>query len=295
MTHVQHAYDCGCCNDPQCYISVNKNRIKSNNGVVYLKNGTEFEIEFHNLTAEVQKAVITINGKKQQHALVLRPGEHFYLDRFMDDKKRLLFDVYTVDDAAEVRKAIESNGTVKVEFYREQPKINIIYDWYKPYTTTTYPSWTTYTSNAGTGGTGMNTIRTRSAFIGATTKGSTLNANMSRGMSKSLKSFSPDSSVSCFCSGEATGYAGGEMMDSAVTPQIETGRVEQGAVSDQDFRTVNYSFESYANKTVEFKLLPMSQQKTLSTKQIRSYCSCGRRIKKGWNVCPGCGQNLRSV
>jgi hypothetical protein len=76
---------------------------------------------------------------------------------------------------------------------------------------------------------------------------------------------------------------------------METGRVDAGNKSDQTFSSVNYDFESYADATYEFKILPVSQMKeeNVDTKDLRSYCTnCGRRLKRGWSNCAGCGTKL---
>jgi hypothetical protein len=285
MTNIMHQYDCGCGNGtPECFISVNKNRIKQKNGIVYLKNGTEFEIEFYNLSADIQKAVITINGKKQSDALVLKPGEHFYLDRFMDDKKRLKFDTYEVDDVAAVRKAIENNGEVKVEFFREQKPV-------QSWTTTTisYPTWTD-----------NNYFKTHSAVYLGTP------ISRTRGASTGAKGITPQAFYNSNASSNTVNCSAGlnnmsfQTMDfaSAEPAKMETGRVEQGGQSNQDFKPVYYSFEYLANTTYTFKLLPISRkgEEVVTTDKVRSYCpQCGRRIKSGWNNCPGCGFYIRSI
>ena len=262
MTHIQQACIFGL-NEPQAFISVNKNRVKNNNGIIYLNNGTEFEIEFYNYSAAIQKAVITINGKKQGDALVLRPGEHFYLDRFMDTKHCLKFDTYEVDDVDEVKKAIENNGEVKVEFYREYKQPH--YYWPTRHCSTWTMPAIYYQSN-------INTCDTYSA--------STLNCNAQN----ISKNFTPAAGISAGAVSEPT--------------KIETGRVEQGAQSNQDFQSVYYTFESYANKVVTFKLLPVSRkgENVVETSKIRSYCpQCGRRVKRGHSFCAGCGQDLRNL
>jgi hypothetical protein len=46
---------------------------------------------------------------------------------------------------------------------------------------------------------------------------------------------------------------------------IETGRVEEGSVSDQKFKTVNKNFDYFPFHTLEYKLMPLSQK--INTKQ----------------------------
>ena len=66
----------------------------------------------------------------------------------------------------------------------------------------------------------------------------------------------------------------------------ETGRVEKGGKSSQEFKTVNIDFETLPFHTVEYKLKPNSEKQ----EGIRLYCTeCGRKIKEKFNFCPTCG------
>ena len=73
-------------------------------------------------------------------------------------------------------------------------------------------------------------------------------------------------------------------------PEIETGRIEEGSRSDQEFHNVNKSFETYAFYTETFHIMPVSQR---SIKTVRIYCetsTCGRRQRGGDVFCPICGE-----
>jgi hypothetical protein len=98
---------------PEVHISVNKNRVKRYpDDSVYLENGVEFQLEFSNKSEFTQNAVIYINGVKQHASLVLRPGEHYYLDRFMDDNKKMKFKTYEIEDSEDVEAAVAKNGLI---------------------------------------------------------------------------------------------------------------------------------------------------------------------------------------
>ena len=72
----------------------------------------------------------------------------------------------------------------------------------------------------------------------------------------------------------------------------ETGRVERGRESNQDFHQVNDSFNNWYDHFVEFHILPVSKkQKTI--RDVKEYCgNCGRRRRKNENFCPSCGDRF---
>jgi hypothetical protein len=111
---------------PNAFISTStgstKNRLKiygTNN--IFLEKDSEFQIEFVNFTDKVYLAMIKMNGKLISNSgLILKPGTHFYLDRYLDISKRFKFDVYEVEDTPEVNKAISNNGDIEILFYKEK-------------------------------------------------------------------------------------------------------------------------------------------------------------------------------
>lgn len=116
---------------PSAYIAVNKNRVKrynvnskfsENTSEVYLTGGTEFQIELFNPSQKVYLAKIEINGKLiSQSGIVLYPGQRIFLDRYLDDAYKFKFNTYEVSGSnEEVKKAIENNGLIKIDFYSEQ-------------------------------------------------------------------------------------------------------------------------------------------------------------------------------
>jgi hypothetical protein len=73
----------------------------------------------------------------------------------------------------------------------------------------------------------------------------------------------------------------------------ETGRIEKGNNSGQNF-TYDYSSFNYTPRTiVSWKLLPTSV-KPYDSKDLKKYCTnCGSKIKKdSFNFCPNCGQKI---
>lgn len=71
---------------------------------------------------------------------------------------------------------------------------------------------------------------------------------------------------------------------------IETGRIEMGGKSDQEFSYVNMKFDTWSSVVSEWKILPNSQ-KPYESKDLKVYCGeCGTKRKKdSHKFCPHCG------
>lgn len=263
---------------PEVYISVNKNRQKFQkvDGIdtIYLDNGTEFQLEFYNPTSQTVLAKISNNGKLISTAgLVIRPGERVWLDRNINDPSKFLFRTYEVDGTEETKKAIANNGNITVEFFYEK----IIYN-YPTYTTTTTttitPDWPPITTTPyyGTGTGDSHTYYKRSTYT---------------------------TDINCTCDTNSRGFGDGILFDSEIPFQsksksIETGRIEKGSYSNQQFETVSMDFNSYSSKTVTYKILPTSQKKYVTSNDLKKkHCTnCGKKCKCDSNFCSKCGCKL---
>lgn len=278
---------------PTANIAVNKSRMKVYNKkgempTYYLQSGQEFQIEIFNPTTDVVLAKITLNNQLiSQGGLVLNPGQRVFLDRYLDVAKKFKFDTYEVANTKEVKKAIENNGDVKVEFYRER---NPYYGGLQLQGIVMGgsfggPVWVNNTA----GGYGPNTFTTTSlnnsaTFTSSSSVGNTAlySSSIARKDSLSLGDFSVSS---------APIKKEKSVLRSVKSKYIETGRVEQGSHSDQKFRTVNKDFEYFAFHTVEYKLLPVSQKiNTAEDLNVKVYCTnCGTKLGKGHKYCSSCG------
>lgn len=71
----------------------------------------------------------------------------------------------------------------------------------------------------------------------------------------------------------------------------ETGIIDKGSKSNQEFNSVNDTFDIYSFKQFEFKMVPLSYKDFISKDEIREYCTeCGKRRRKdSWKFCPDCG------
>lgn len=293
---------------PTANIAVNKSRIKvyTKEGEMpsyYLQSGQEFQIEIFNPTTEVVLAKITLNNKAlSQGGLVLNPGQRVFLDRYLDVAKKFLFDTYEVENTNEVKKAIENNGDVKVEFFRER-----IQQYYSGTLTlqggATFggsfggPTWTTNTGGYvndinGTCTTGNASFTTTSANSIGTLSNTSGVANTAFYNSSATMDSLSLGDVTYSQRTEPIKKGGLKTLRSMVKSKtMETGRVEQGSSSDQKFTTVNKDFEYFAFHTVEYKLLPVSQKiNTVEDLNVKVYCTnCGTKLGKGHKFCSSCG------
>jgi len=266
---------------PQAWIAIKRNRQKIYNRQgktqVYLKDGQEFQIELFNPTQTRYLVKLKINGNySSDRGLILNPGQRYFLDRFIDDDKKLEFSTYEVEDSKAAKKAIEKNGLLEVEFYSETflhgniisyPKIYNTPNWSQPIWTTNPSTFWYGTSNGISNNAGGSSTLTLA--------GSTIN-NISY----------TSGTVNC-----GTTYTSTSNYSSVVNDaSIETGRVEKGEKSDQLFEQGYGTFGSWASYVTTVQIIPLSQ-KPAEAQEIRSYCTgCGSRIKKQtWKFCPNCG------
>ena len=79
--------------------STDKGRKSIKNGKVYLQDSEEFQIELFNPLSECVLADIKLNGQPiSKTGLVLKPGQRFYLDCFIDDNKKFKFPLSNTDE-----------------------------------------------------------------------------------------------------------------------------------------------------------------------------------------------------
>ena len=241
---------------PQSFITKSKQRLKQHIDTVYLNNGDEFEVELFNPTQNKVLAKIQLNGTSIGNGIVLRPGERVFLERYLDDAKKFLFETYIVNGNNEdVQSAIANNGDVVVKFFEEN----------KPQT---------YTSpfvlnNSGT------TIWTN----GTTTSGYSF-PSYTNDITMINTNYSYTSDVNLNYNKTAT----------SEVRHLETGRVEKGSNSSQTFTYDNSSFNIYPIKTNWWKIKPNST-KVLTREDLVVYCTeCGsKRKKENHKFCPHCG------
>lgn len=249
---------------PQSFITKSKQRLKQQIDTVYLNNGDEFEVELFNPTHNKVLAKIEMNGNSIGNGIILRPGERVFLERYLDEAKKFLFETYTVNgNNKEVQDAIENNGDVVVKFYDE-----------------VLSRHTTYGGNTLT-------INNPNVGWGSTTTGTPYHGNTFTTTSTSTNTFYNTSLTS------GTFNTSNTLLKNNVTSpkrHIETGRVEKGSNSDQSFTYDSSSFYSYPSTTNWWKIKPKSTR-VATREDLVTYCTeCGSKRKKDTHkFCPQCG------
>ena len=251
---------------PQSFISKDKKRLKQHIDTVYLNNGDEFEIELYNPTQNKVLAKIELNGNSIGNGIILRPGERIFLERYLDEAKKFLFETYSVDgDNNEVQQSIMKNGDVVIKFYNET-LLTLNNTGTLSWTNTGFNTGTSYIPTSGTYTPSFTTITAGSTFTTSGINSSYLSNTVSTNTFEVPNKRSKKSK------------------------EIETGRVEKGSNSEQSFTYDNSSFNSYPSQTNWWKIKPQST-KVFVREDLVTYCTeCGSKRKKDTHkFCPQCG------
>jgi hypothetical protein len=246
---------------PQSFITRSKQRLKQHIDTVYLNNGDEFEIELYNPTQNKVLAKIELNGKSIGNGIVLRPGERVFLERYLDEAKKFLFETYVVNgNNKEVQESIAKNGDVVVKFYDEM---------------TTYPYYSPIWVNG---------------FVNNNTGSLNYPEGVRTFTTQNMNTFGSLSSNYSYVNDTVSSNVNHTKSKTSEIRHVETGRVEKGSESDQSFVFDNSSFNTYPCKTNWWKIKPVST-KVLVREDLVVYCTeCGAKRKKdNHKFCPHCG------
>ena len=246
--------------NPTAHLTRKKSRLKMYNGnTVFLNDKDNFEFEIHNPTQKSVLCKIKLNGEYiSTSGVVIRPAQRVFLERFLDTNNKFEFSTYEVKDTSLNRTAIDLNGDVRIEFYNEQ---------------TYQPNYSLYVLNGSS-----STVSTGSPYYGNTTFTTATTSS-----SAPMAYYSNTSSVSSLV-GEPT----------LSKKSIETGRVEKGEKSKQNFTNSYQNFEYNVSHQISLKILPLGV-KNKTTEDIKYYCTeCGTKTKSKYKFCPSCGYDLNS-
>ena len=277
-------------NDNLVKIAVNKSLLKEffndSQRTVYMKNGSEFQIQIFNPYTYTIGASISINGKEMPNQLVIKPGQRIWLERYLNEARKFLFETYEVNDSQPVRDAIAQNGVIEVKFYKEKEQQN-----YNLYVARS-PQITYYNDDIKYGSSVCNSYC--SSEIG--------NASVLSCLDASTTTLGLSDSVS---TATTAMYSATSAATSAETPKtrcfsksikndsIETGRVEKGSYSNQKLRDIIIDFEYWAFRTETIHILPESRKPIHAGDLKKSYCSnCGRKLNTKYKFCPYCGNRI---
>lgn len=269
---------------PEAHIAINKNRIKeyekrSYQPKVYLEDGQEFQFELFNPKTDDVLAKIELDGEPiSDKGVVLRPGERVFLDRFLDTRKKFKFDTYEIPNEEEAKEAASFNGEVKVTFFdrdriteldEKERFFNDLKRWFDTSSTPLPQPWET-------GPTWIRNASDSDGHVGEPASSgfystNAVNTSITNSMSAKIKASASNETRSA---------------------SIETGRVEEGDTSSQQFQTVDKRFNSFPTASYFYKILPVSQKEvtTEDFNAVKKYCAmCGAKKKPKYNFCPYCG------
>ena len=257
--------------------------------VVYLENGQEFQIQLFNPHNFTIGAEIFINDEKFSNLLVLKPGERIWLERYLDVKKKFKFSTYEVEgNNKDVQEAIKDNGNIEVKFYKESrnkeyyPSVTVYNNWVNKNDNITYPSPINVFYNIS------NDLNTGN-YCNYTSKTSNCCTNLNTNYTSSIST--QDTNCTSSISTQDTNYISSISIPDEMI--CETGRIETGSQSTQEFNNVNIDFEYFPFVTEKIKLLPISQKPFTANDLHKIYCpECGRKLKLTYKFCPFCGSKI---
>jgi len=255
-------------NDKLAKLAVNKSLLKeysnsSNERIVYMNDGTEFQIQIFNPYTYTIGISISFNGNQMPHMLVLKPGQRIWLERYLNESRKFMFETYEVNNSKSAQKAIAKNGEVELKFYKEKEQQVFI----KPFINPCDPI---YVNGYGSG---LNTNLTQ------------LQSNLSCYNTSSVTA----SYDSCTTTSQNLHHIHTKLYDNS----IETGRVEKGGYSNQELKNVYNEFEYFPFKTECIKIMPESTKQINPNDLQKRYCfNCGRKLNQKFKFCPYCGTKL---
>ncbi len=262
-------------NDYKVKIAVNKSLLKEfqvdSQRTVYMKNSSEFQIQIFNPYTYTIGVSISLDGKEMSNMLVLKPGQRVWLERYLNEARKFLFETYEVNDSQSVRNAIAKNGEIEVKFYKEKDQAISIkaIDWQQPINVKLF--------NNSTCDLGLNTYETFG------------NVNLSSNIEHNYCWTATENNSNS----EYTTCSATLSVPKVRSKSIETGRVEKGSYSNQQFKTVFNDFESFSFDREVIKILPESQKPIHANDLKKIYCAnCGRKLNQKFKYCPYCGYNI---
>lgn len=238
--------------------SASGHRNESTTGKVYLKDDEEFEIELFNPLKVSVLADIKLNSQSiSKTGLVVKPGQRIYLDCFIDDKKKFLFKTYEIDGSEESLEATENNGLLEVFFYKEDVlSLNnwkdkfqkvIVERWGPVYYPVYYPTYPLYPRTHEIWYTNPTIFTTGGNYTIGDNIGGTL-TNTS------------NNNVNGFNSGTNLYSTNINIPNASFNTSIETGRIEKGEKSKQEFTEVDLDFEKNYIASTIIQILPESRK-----------------------------------
>ena len=240
---------------PSAFITVNKQRLRQNGKQVYMKDQTEFEIELYNPTKEKIMAMIDLNGKPiSSSGIILKPGQRVFLERFLDEEKKFLYETYVVDNNKETKDAIVDNGKVTVKFYKES----------KP--------------------------RPRSLTYGSVFNGFGWSEITYTDYSNSNPVITHNTNDIIGTSNNFFTNSVADVNIPTSNMKMETGSVEKGGLSNQELKSTNGDFEWFYSWMDEWQIMPHTYQPKTAKDLVERCVKCNTKLKSNHKFCPECGE-----
>lgn len=258
----------------EAYIAKSKSRLKQHGQIVYLKNGDNFEIELFNPRSVSILVKIKINGSYVSNTgLILRPGQRYWLDRYLDVAKKFLYTTYEIDgNNSQAVAAAAQNGKVEIEFYDEKTKaLEISVSPPYPNQPYWYMAQDQYMQNNN-----RYDLKTSNVTMDS------MNSFCSNTMDGKLTSTAYKNNI---LRSASASLGGGSL-------SMETGRVEKGESSNQRFETADMDFNWFTTSVCTWFIKPESA-KPVEVAEIKHYCTeCGKKLKSADKFCSSCGTKV---
>ena len=295
-------------NEQLAKIAVNKSLLKeysnsSNDRIVYMNDGTEFQIQIFNPYSYTIGVSFSFNEKNGSYSswneqlLVVKPGQRVWLERYLNDEAKLLFSTYEVGNSKAAKEAIKANGKLTIKFYKEKEQIK-----YQPCVATVWNGNVdnNYYNYCGAVQTFDFAPKTYCKQVDAALSldscvGSAAKLSCDASTSAATSTFYTSSVASTISNDELSNLRSLSKNISAkpCSKSIETGRIDKGSHSSQKFNTINIDFEYYPFSTEVIQILPTSQKPVTSQDLQKIYCSnCGRKLNTKYKFCPYCGTKV---
>ena len=201
--------------------------------------------------------MIEMNGTPiSGSGIILKPGQRVFLERFLDEEKKFLYETYVVDNNKETKDAIVDNGKVTVKFYKES----------KP-----RPRSLTYGSvfNGSSGFGWSEVVYTNYKYDPTITH----NTNDIIGTNNTF-----------FTNSVA------DVNISTSNMKMETGSVEKGGLSNQELKSTNGDFEWFYTWIDDWQIMPHSYQPKVAKDLVEKCAKCNTKLKSNHKFCPECGE-----
>lgn len=275
--------------NPLAKIAVNKSLLKEYSNseysrVVYMKDNSEFQIQIFNPYDYTIGADISINGNRMSNRIIIKPGQRIWLERYLDEARKFLFSTYEVENSYEAKQAIRNNGLISISFYKEKPYQEPIHIFKSTPDPNRWYNYKLYSNNIDNSALNAYHIDSGINFCAETTRGlaksSVTSAATSANYTSTLDIDDINSSVK-------------NINAKVRSKSIETGRIEKGSHSNQEFENVFIDFEycSFALETIQ--ILPESQKPYTDKDLKKVYCvNCGRKLNTKYKFCPYCGYRI---